>query len=510
MKEHEIRFSVQPSSRASVGAWFATAGSKPESCETIYFDTDARALQSAGIELRVRRIEDRFVQTIKSSDAAGSTWVRQEDETPVASFDPSMDHLAAHMPAGAIEPATLGPLRPVFETRLNRLRVSREHKTGLVESVFDEGHILAAGRSREISEVEHELRDGKSSALATACIEFLDRSPCAIAVEGKAARGYRLWLGGEAVPVFQKRLRVESEMPIPEAVYRILTHNFAHALANLPALADTGVPASIHQMRVGLRRLRSTIYAFTPVLATAGTRNLIVGTKRIFALLGDVRDADVFVSETLPSIPPSVLPARGRRLLAKLVAAHRAEALLRLQASLAGDEFARLVVEIDAWIEDGDWLSSARPIDRLLADRPIAEFASSRLQGMHRKFVKLGRRAANAGKLEDWHKVRIMAKKLRYSGEPLLAALRDEVDLNYAKSLGRLQETLGHINDSHSVRAFLDRVRPAVPTRSRAAFAEAAAYCIGWGAASAKAASKTVGDGWRAFEAAGPALPAKS
>jgi CHAD domain-containing protein len=369
--------------------------------------------------------------------------------------------------------------------------------------VFDDGHILAAGRSRPILEVEHELKNGKPSALSSSCLEFLDRNPCAIGVEGKAARGYRLWQGDTAQPVYQKKVRIARDTRLPEALHRIFANNFSHALANLPALADTGVPASIHQMRVGLRRLRSAFYAFKPVLSGDGVRDLNGGTKRIFALLGEVREADVFLADTLPNVPANVLPARGRRLLERVVAAERDAALARLQNCLTGKDFARLVVEIDTWIEGRSWLTFARPVDRLLVDRPIGEFAAARLQNMHRKFIKLGRKAI-VGTLDDWHQVRIMAKKLRYSGEPLLAALDDEVDPDYAKNLAQLQETLGHINDSHSARAFLERIRASVPARSRASFAEAAAYCIGWGAASAQAASRVVADGWRAFEATGP------
>ncbi len=451
----------------------------------------------------MRRIEGRFIQTIKSADNAGSPWVRHEHETPVASFEPSRAHLLEHLPGRDGADATFGALRPIFETRLTRRRLSCTRQDGTVEAVFDQGNITAAGRSSPILEVEHELKVGKPSALSRSCLEFLERSPCAIGTEGKAARGYRLWRGGEAQPVYHKKLRVVPEMQLPEAFHKILNDSFSHTLANVPALADTGVAGSIHQMRVGLRRMRSALYAFKPILDQSGAGDLAVGIKRFFALLGDVRDADVFLSDVLPTIPNDVLPMRSRRLLIRLSETHRAVALSRLQASLASEGFARLVVEIDTWIEGRTWLAATRPIDRLLNDRRIGEFAAARLRNMHRKFIKLGRRAVN-GTLEDWHQVRIMSKKLRYAGQPLLAALHDDAVPGYAKNLARLQETLGHINDAHNVRAYLDNIRRSVPARSDSAFAEAAAYCIGWGAASAQAASRVVADGWRDFEATGP------
>jgi CHAD domain-containing protein len=119
---------------------------------------------------------------------------------------------------------------------------------------------------------------------------------------------------------------------------------------------------------------------------------------------------------------------------------------------------------------------------------------------MRRKFAKLGKRALS-GSLDDWHRVRIMAKKLRYASESLMPAIGDKVDTGYAKRLTRLQDSLGHINDAHSVRALLGQARAVVLARSRPSYAEAMRACTGWGQATAKAASRKIADDWSAFEA---------
>jgi CHAD domain-containing protein len=298
-----------------------------------------------------------------------------------------------------------------------------------------------------------------------------------------------------ALPVRMRRPRLDARASLPEAIRILLRHALDHALANVPAIRDSGDVAAIHQMRVGLRRLRSAISAFEPALDLVEANDLITGVKTLFALLGEVRDADVFLGETLPAIPASVLPKRRRALLERTVTVYRAEALVALRVYLASTDFAHVRAHLDGWIEDGDWLA-----DPASAGVPVRDFALERLQQMRRKFAKLGRRAL-AGSLDDWHRVRIMAKKLRYASDSLMPAIGDRLDAGYAKRLTRLQDNLGHINDAHCVRALLVNARSAVPGRSREAYDEAMRACTAWGQATAKAACRKIADDWSAFEA---------
>lgn len=326
-------------------------------------------------------------------------------------------------------------------------------------------------------------------------VSLLDRTPSTFGLDSKTSSRKRAAAPSMAVPVRMRRPQLDAQATLPEAIRTLLRHALDHALANVPAIRESGDGAAIHQMRVGLRRLRSAISAFEPALDLTEADDLIAGVKTLFALLGEVRDADVFLAETLPAIPASVLPSRHRALLERTVGAYRANALKALRAHLAGTDFAHVRAHLDGWIEDGDWLA-----DPASADAPVRDFALDRLQQMRRKFTKLGKRAL-AGSLDDWHRVRIMAKKLRYASESLMPAIGDKVDAGYAKRLARLQDSLGHINDAHSVRALLGNARTAVPARSRQAYAEAMRACTGWGQTTAKAASRKIADDWSAFEA---------
>src|SRR6188472_2389720 len=60
-----------------------------------------------------------------------------------------------------------------------------------------------------------------------------------------------------------------------------------------------GAGEGIHQMRVAVRGLLSAIRMFAPVLRLEDTRGLFQALKTIFTQLGGVREADVFIAETL-------------------------------------------------------------------------------------------------------------------------------------------------------------------------------------------------------------------
>ena len=53
-------------------------------------------------------------------------------------------------------------------------------------------------------------------------------------------------------------------------------------------------------------------------------------------------------------------------------------------------EVARLVVQLNDWIESGNWLKADRPIDVLLVERSAEDFAVPRIRALYAKLLKQG------------------------------------------------------------------------------------------------------------------------
>src|SRR5262249_31172504 len=86
---------------------------------SVYFDTPKRKLHKNGLLLRVSRIGDRYIQTIKASPNPRLS-ERDDWEARLAGAQPALDPAAAT----ALEPLAKGKLRrqlkPLFETRVHR------------------------------------------------------------------------------------------------------------------------------------------------------------------------------------------------------------------------------------------------------------------------------------------------------------------------------------------------------------------------------------------------------
>ncbi|MAQ79524.1 MAG: hypothetical protein CMM19_10245 [Rhodospirillaceae bacterium] len=497
--ETEVRFSINKKNKKSVQKWLSQHKQIFQNSETVYFDTSKNALRDAGVELRLRRNGKGIKQTIKSVGPNGSLFTRTESEIQLSDFEPKLSHLKKFLTREKLCRIDFARLRPAFRTKVNRTIINNPTKNGMVQSVFDVGEIKADAETQEIMEVEHELKQGSTDTLLETCHEFLDRVPCSIGLEGKAARGYRLVTGEYPEPVFASKISISPDLPLPKAMREILQTSFQHAMTNLPVYLLTGHPESVHQFRVGLRRLRAALSAFAPILHLQNSGGLILQMKSIFNDFGSLRDADVFLDETLAALKNSTIPSSYYLILQEQVQQFRDQRFQEARDTLESTDFARFIIDMNSWIDSEEWLAQRRPIDQLMFERPIGVFAESRIQKMNQKLLKAGRRA-EVGDLEDWHRLRIMTKKVRYASEPLLGIIGGKKGPSFAKSLSKLQDTLGKLNDLNSIETFLAQVSLNVERTDRQAFNEAAAFCVGWGAASASTAVDNLQPSWRKFK----------
>lgn len=456
--ETEIKLSIGPDAVEGAEAFFRSADER--TVESTYFDTDDLDLKQAGIDLRVRRDGNRLIQTIKLSDTSDGPMTRREHETELKDATPDRSHLQKLLPAALRESIRDRALKAQFRTVFQRRRRLVPTVSPIAEAVFDRGSIEAGDRCTAISEVEFELLEGGDvRGLVIECLSFLDGVPAGLGTEAKSARGFGLAARTVPDPVFGRTKAIRGDSLLSETVRDLFRQSLGHFLGNLPAFTASAAPASVHQMRVGLRRLRSTVSVFRPVLDLTGAESLLAEARDLFNALGAIRDRDVLLATTLPRIGDGLLDLRLRRAIEKKAKRQRETAVESLRERIAGPEFARFVIALLGWVEGGQWMRHDRPVDRLLTRRRTGEFAAVRLESLHRKLVKTGRMARRRDQ-EAWHRTRIAAKKLRYAAEPLLSALDlpAESARTYAHALKRLQETLGALNDIPTAKTLLHEI----------------------------------------------------
>lgn len=446
-----------------------------EDVTSVYFDTRKFALRDQGVTLRVRTIGAKRLQTLKRS--CGTLVERDEWEQEISGERPDM-RLARKTPLAPLLTGKIKrQLRPVFETRVSRAVVPLRLGKSEIELAIDAGRVETARKHSEIAEIEVELKHGDRHDLA-ALVRKLARSiPVTYGALAKSERGYALLDGALEGPVLARPISISPATSAADAFIVIGFECLRHIAANEPAVRR-GNAEGIHQMRVGLRRLRAALSLFKDMLQGPSLRHLQAELGWLTEQLGPARDYDVFISTTLD--PLRSRPDNHRELEVlenELVSRYRA-GLLQAKTAVASQRYRKLLLDVALWLFDGDWFRMSDPLESSLRNRPASSFAKEEIRRRIRKIEK------NARKLEHLdarrrHKLRIAVKKVRYGREFFESLgldrrrkLRRKVD----GALKVLQIALGSLNDMNVHGRIAQNLCRATPA-SQVAFA--AGYLIG-------------------------------
>jgi triphosphatase len=413
--------------------------------ESIYYDTPERRLRAARAALRLRRDGRRWLICFKHDRAAASGLAqRSEWEAPVGrgALTVSALPLAEICAFAGLDLRTLAPrLMPVFSTRFARHSSLIALKDGTrVELCVDRGIIAAGRRSAPIREIELELAAGDLGAM----LEFAERliEPLRLELEplSKAERGYRLAAGELAAPVKARPPSFGEDGSTESVLLAVVQASLAQIEGNVEGAAQASDPEYLHQLRVGLRRLRSAWRSFEDLGPRKAFRAPAATLKDLMPVLGKARDWDVFC-----------LGLR-RPALVRGASAARARARRAAQALARSARMQRFLLGVVRWMYESPWRRDGE------ATRPAAAFVG-------RMLARLERRLRRCGDEIDWtdasrrHRLRIRVKRLRYASEAFAAFYDAPAVKRYLQRLEGLQDILGELNDIAVGRRLLAEIR---------------------------------------------------
>jgi CHAD domain-containing protein len=224
----------------------------------------------------------------------------------------------------------------------------------------------------------------------------------------------------------------------------------AQIRANARGAALGRDPEYLHLLRVGIRRLRSTLRAFRELVRRRRAQRFDRELRSALRSLGAARDWDVFHGSHRHA---------GLRRHAR---GSTADARRVVRATVASAWFQALPVSVLAWAKASPWKSGADPRE------PMAGFAPRALDRLQRRLIEVADEI-------DWrdparrHRLRIRVKRLRYGCECFAAAWPESTMLPFLKKLRRLQEILGAMNDIQVQRRLLrDLARGSGPAAAAA------------------------------------------
>src|SRR5258705_1607521 len=149
-------------------------------------------------------------------------------------------------------------LKPVFETDVQRIAIPLRMGDSELELVFDRGQIRTGPRREEISEIELELKKGDRADIAQLSERLAKSIPLAYGARPKSERGYALSSDEQDKPVTGSAIALSQKASAGEAFAVIGFSCLNHLAANEQAVRKEDFEG-VHQMRVGLRRLRAAI-----------------------------------------------------------------------------------------------------------------------------------------------------------------------------------------------------------------------------------------------------------
>jgi inorganic triphosphatase YgiF len=464
MNEIELKFQIPPGQAAAVARAVGTATARKIRLQAAYADTPDRRLAAAGLALRLRREGRQWVQTLKGR--GDGLMARPEHEVAVAggaslpAFDaarhagaPVGDRLRALLADGA-------PLEVLYRTDIRRtMRVVRSGGA-TVELAHDRGHITAGGQRVAVDEIEFELKAGPAPALVALAARWVARHALWWDVRTKSERGFRLAEGLRQVPaVHAAPSAVGRHHTAPQVLAAMLQGALAQVLPNAAEIAGgTANPEHLHQLRVGLRRLRSMLREAAPLAGPAAdeARALERDWAAPFGALGAARDADVRAAGLGPELdtrlaaaglPPLDWPApaaRGPAEPGALLRAAEVQSLLLRSLGLA------LALAGTAAPRDTDQPGGAEAAPAPAAGPDIDRATLAALLQPLWKRTQRGARDIAAVEPEALHTLRKRAKRLRYLLEALAPLLPPRRLKRSLAALKPALNRLGELNDLHT------------------------------------------------------------
>lgn len=423
----------------------------------IYVDTPDLQLCRHQAGLRVRQVDGRWVQTLKAGgNVSGGLHSRHEWEDDVPGPQPDLavldSAIGRKQPIRALlrQDAIRDALRPVFTTRIERTVWQLHTPQGdQIECVLDQGVIESGAdgadgaiRSVPVSEIELELKEGQAASLFDVALALLQEVPLQLGHMSKAERGYRLAAPQPLRAVKAQPLALDAAMSVEQAFLAIAGNCLEQVSGNQDGVAAGADVESVHQMRVGLRRLRSALGMFKSLLALPDA--LKSELDWLGGALGEARDWDVLAGNTLAQ-----LDGEAATDAAALAAAAHAQARLKhLQAAQAvtSARCTACMLGLQRWLQARAWRDSCsvRQVRRL--DAPVCPFAHATVRKDQRRLMKRGKRLLHASP-QQRHQVRIAAKKTRYSTEFFASLFAARTVQPYVGRLSVLQDELGWLND---------------------------------------------------------------
>ena len=213
-------------------------------------------------------------------------------------------------------------------------------------------------------------------------------------------------------------------------------------------------PEHVHQMRTSVRRLRSVLRFFGPVLADPGARRLREELRWLAGVLGAVRDLDVLEQRLRGAVVQLQIVSPSDHLFEE-IDRRREVSQSNLVDALNDDRYESLRSTLIT--------EAMSPVLADIGDRYAGKLLVDRLSRVMRRFLDDLESTPPDSPIEALHEFRKQAKRTRYTAESASEWLEGRVGriaYRISRQAKQVQEILGTAQDAHVAIRFIREVMP--------------------------------------------------
>lgn len=329
MHELELKFAVPSYQQSVLRKNIDTKTAQQKRLSAYYFDTPNQDLAKKGIALRIRFEDSQWVQTLKTAGDGVAKRVELNtvlsltgtpDTLDVSSLVPDISLITEQ--AVVAELTSIMPLDELAQALTVQYftdvqRTSRQIKknNSRIEIAYDIGKVGIGrlnlqksannpGLTRsDIHEIEFELLEGDPSDLIEVAKTWCKKYKLYLSTITKAQRGSLLLANKQfAEPVKADLAVLQLHKGISQFAFlqAVVNNCLVQILPNASAIAEGSPDGNlVHQLRVGIRRLRTALKHFKFAQDYIDPNWLMV-LKQTFSLLGEYRDKEILQIKTQP------------------------------------------------------------------------------------------------------------------------------------------------------------------------------------------------------------------
>ena len=329
MHELELKFAVPSYQQSVLRKNIDTKTAQQQRLSAYYFDTPNQDLAKKGIALRIRFEDSQWVQTLKTAGDGVAKRVELNtvlsltgtpDTLDVSSLVPDVSLIT--QPTVVAQLTSIMPLDQLAQALTVQYftdvqRTSRQIKknNSRIEIAYDIGKV-GIGRlnsqkpannhgltQSDIHEIEFELLEGDPRDLIDIAKTWCKKYKLYLSTVTKAQRGSLLLANKQyAQPVKADLAVLQLHKGISQFAFlqAVVNNCLVQILPNASAIAEGSPDGNlVHQLRVGIRRLRTALKHFKFAQDYIDPNWLMV-LKQTFSLLGEYRDKEILQIKTQP------------------------------------------------------------------------------------------------------------------------------------------------------------------------------------------------------------------